>query len=111
MNLEIVSKIEEIEFLFYEFKRHILIPKEVKNTASNFTPSINLERFAKMMPPSFNPSAHEHYKLIVNSFFSVFKFGTNQVTFDCFVKAMSIICRGAPTDKLPSLFSFFMMFF
>lgn len=86
--------------MYYEFKRHVIIP--IGATENNFTLVINFEKFARMMPPSFNPKEYENYRLIINSFFTVFKFGSGHITFDCFVKTMNIMCNGTPVDKLPS---------
>ena len=96
--LFLVSSIREIEFLYYEFKRHVFIP-EKKDCPPAFKPTMNFEQFENMMPPCF--SNKEHYRLTLQSLFTVFKWGTNSVTFDCWVRAMSVICRGTPADKLP----------
>ena len=73
--------------------------------SSTFTPMMNFEQFENMMPPCFGQQTQkDHYKLTLQSLFTVFKWGTPAVTFATWVRAMSVICRGSPLDKLPCMY-------
>lgn len=101
------NRLEEIEYLYYEFKRHVHVP-DPSNSRDPFTPTMNFTQFQRFMPPCFPPQNSDHYNLVVQSFFKVFKWGRASVSFETFVRAMSVICRGSPEDKLPMLFDVFM---
>jgi len=96
----------EVEFLYYEFIRHSDAPPSMKPTAQ-YEMIISPSQFLNLMPQC-HPANLENYRRVVDAVMTVFRWGTQKVTFPTFTKAISLICLGGPADKLPILYDILM---